>query len=282
MQKRGFSLMEMMVVMLIVAIIAAATAPMINKKMIQNAPGDSPWIWTSALGNSIAFNINGVANSPAVIGAVKSPTSTMFHIKSPDKTTPQMTVMDDSNNTLRFGYLNNSVILSTKENANISRSIAIGEGAICTTDSVAIGADAGAQYESSIAIGDSASVSGDNSIAIGASAQGPENSIIIGTGVTTENKHTVAIGVETEKDYKDKVQKTKASSRGAMAFGVGANATGERSVAIGTYAQKTNVFGNNPISLFTNATKKGSVAIGVGVRASAEGSVAIGGNYDSK
>ena len=30
---RGFSLMEMMVVLLIVSIVAAATAPMINKKL---------------------------------------------------------------------------------------------------------------------------------------------------------------------------------------------------------------------------------------------------------
>ena len=87
MYKRGFSLMEMMVVMLIVAIIAAATAPMINKKMIENASGESPWIWTSATGNSIAFNIRGNGNAPAVIGAVNVPSDlnngTMFHIQSP-------------------------------------------------------------------------------------------------------------------------------------------------------------------------------------------------------
>ena len=51
--------MEMMVVLLIVAIIAAATAPMVTKKMARNAgSGDSPWVFTG-LGNSIAYNMKG-------------------------------------------------------------------------------------------------------------------------------------------------------------------------------------------------------------------------------
>ena len=72
MKKRfGFSLMEMMVVMLIISIIAAASAPMVNKKMLQSVADKSPWIWTTMNGD-IAFNING--NEPtAIIGAVKKP-----------------------------------------------------------------------------------------------------------------------------------------------------------------------------------------------------------------
>ena len=42
MKRRAFSLLEMMIVMSIIAIIAAVTAPMINKKLIQNASSDSP------------------------------------------------------------------------------------------------------------------------------------------------------------------------------------------------------------------------------------------------
>ena len=66
--QNAFSLMEMMVVLLIVAIIAAATAPMVTKKMARNVgSGDSPWVYTG-LNNNIAYNMNGSA-SQAIIGA---------------------------------------------------------------------------------------------------------------------------------------------------------------------------------------------------------------------
>ena len=52
----GFSLMEMMITLLVVSIIAAATAPMMNKKMMADAAGKSPWIRTT--GPNIAYNIN--------------------------------------------------------------------------------------------------------------------------------------------------------------------------------------------------------------------------------
>ena len=64
----GFSLMEMMVVLLIVAIIAAASAPMVSKKMSRGSSGESPWVFTG-LGNNIAYNMSGDANSSAIIGS---------------------------------------------------------------------------------------------------------------------------------------------------------------------------------------------------------------------
>ena len=63
--KRAFSLLEMLIVMLIVTIVAAASAPMISKKMLNDAANDSPWIWTN--NNSVAFNLKGNDNTPAVI-----------------------------------------------------------------------------------------------------------------------------------------------------------------------------------------------------------------------
>ena len=66
--QNAFSLMEMMVVLLIVAIIAAVTAPMITKKMARNVgSGDSPQVFTG-LNNNIAYNMSG-ANASAIIGA---------------------------------------------------------------------------------------------------------------------------------------------------------------------------------------------------------------------
>ena len=52
----GFSLMEMMIVLLIISIVAAASAPMVSKKMFSEASGTSPWVWTNS--SNIAFNLN--------------------------------------------------------------------------------------------------------------------------------------------------------------------------------------------------------------------------------
>ena len=58
-KQRGFSLMEMMIVLLIISIVAAATAPMITKKMTRSAgSNDSPWVFTG-MDDSIAFNMSG-------------------------------------------------------------------------------------------------------------------------------------------------------------------------------------------------------------------------------
>ena len=72
MLKRAFSLMEMMVVLLITAIVAAASAPMINKKLMHNqAEGTSPWIYTG-IDNAIAYNIKNNSAMIASIGDVRT------------------------------------------------------------------------------------------------------------------------------------------------------------------------------------------------------------------
>ena len=66
--KSAFSLMEMMIVLLIISIIAAATAPMVSKKMAANVgSGDSPWVFSNTAG-SISYNLNG-GNVSAIVGA---------------------------------------------------------------------------------------------------------------------------------------------------------------------------------------------------------------------
>ena len=52
----GFSLMEMMIVLTIVAVVAAASAPMINKKLVRGASEKSPWVFVN--GESIGYNID--------------------------------------------------------------------------------------------------------------------------------------------------------------------------------------------------------------------------------
>ena len=69
---RGFSLMEMMVVLLIVSIVAAASAPMINKKLVGVASDKSPWVWVGN-SDSIAYNLQGSATQTANIGTTQTP-----------------------------------------------------------------------------------------------------------------------------------------------------------------------------------------------------------------
>ena len=64
----GFSLMEMMVVLLILSIIAAATAPMVNKKMVDSNK-KSPWVVAHG---GIAYNLKGLKQS-ALIGSSTFP-----------------------------------------------------------------------------------------------------------------------------------------------------------------------------------------------------------------
>ena len=72
-ERNGFSLMELMVVLLIVAIIAAASAPMVSRKLARDAAqGDSPWVFTGT-SNSIAYNMAGDNNSTAIIGTNRLP-----------------------------------------------------------------------------------------------------------------------------------------------------------------------------------------------------------------
>ena len=278
MQKRGFSLMEMMVVMLIVAVIAAATAPMINKKMIQNASGESPWIWTSGMNNSIAFNMRGNSNSPAVIGAVKPPSGlqTRLHINSND-TTPLITFTDSRNNTsneslrLRYqGVTGAKGLCLNNLGSNIANSVLLGadiDNRTPNTVAVGVGIDSTTNGGSNnVAVGHQAGVV-TNSVAVGANSRANTNSIAIGSNVqgstTTASANSIAMGTNTT------------SGEGAVAIGVGTTA-GTSAVAIGTGTSATTTASANSIAMGTNTTSgEGAVAIGVGTTAGTS-AVAIG------
>ena len=92
----GFSLMEMMVVLLITAIVAAASAPMINKKLIQNqAENTSPWTYISGTNNSIAFNLKESKQQAVTIGTAKS---TTFKDSNNNSYYPKLNIKSDGFN----------------------------------------------------------------------------------------------------------------------------------------------------------------------------------------
>ena len=92
----GFSLMEMLLVLLIIAIVMAASAPMVNRKMLSSMAEKSPWVWTNTTG-SIAYNLNGNDNQTTTIGAMALPIgsekiSARLYISNGASETPQIAI----------------------------------------------------------------------------------------------------------------------------------------------------------------------------------------------
>ena len=183
--KRAFSLMEMLIVMLIVAIVAAASAPMISKKMLQDSAGDSPWVWTGA-DNSIAYNMKGSETS-AVIGSIKSPNKAKLYIES--DTTPQLALAKKGETPVNM-YVNNGTIhISDTNIGGASKSVALGCGASIqnSAKAVAIGYGAKAEHNNSTAVGAGAVADGENVVMLGTSA----DTVKIPNKATVSNDLTV-------------------------------------------------------------------------------------------
>ena len=242
----GFSLMEMMVVLLIVSIVAAASAPMISKKVVGSAENDSPWVWTG-LNNNIAYNLDN-SDSSAIIGYKHTPKEAMqpkLYIQTESgKKYPQISLGEgkDSPSILKFLWSDNSVIMSSvsKDGDNgISKmgknAVAIGVASIAKADNaIAIGPKASAQQKESISIGSNIS-SGVSAIALGAGTSSEmkagKNSIAIGIDSNVDAADTVVIGKGIKTTYQDSVM------IGSEAFVAGAGHGGSSIVAVGRKAR---------------------------------------------
>ena len=276
----GFSLMEMMIVLLIVAIIAAASAPMVSRKMMRNAgTQDSPWIFTG-LDNNIAFNHDDAA---VIIGASSLPTgtNTKFYVKSSDDDTKDQSQMlfDNGKNAVfmfanggegSFGDNGKVGITNVSPSKIPANSVLLGANQVVSTNA-----------KQSVTIGHNTVNTGENAIAIG--SKNDDNteynfkyetvevtSEIIDEGttvtlppVTYENQSAVAatesaaqnkIKEELKKNSlfgdrltfkfnnltKTLVNNTQATGENSIAIGSGAQAKGKNSIAIGTGAVAKN------------------------------------------
>ena len=255
--KNAFSLLEMMVVLLIVSILAAATAPMVTKKMARSTgSGDSPWVFTG-LNSSIAYNLNGNDNAPVIIGATSTPASlaaptrlfidsgnTASHIAFGNgNATPLGITADPANGRIGISNSkvpNNSVAFGSEQQITdtLNKVVVLGKGAIATADNSIVIGEASAGGSAGVAIGNHATATSDGSIAIGGlvlEAGNPawgrtvasgEGAIAIGSGVVRNQQvsmstHTIATGTN------------------SIAIGRTASATHEDSVAIGASAHTT-------------------------------------------
>lgn len=296
--EQGFSLMEMMVVLLIVSIVAAASAPMITKKMVRSAGGTSPWVWAGTQGG-IAFNMSGNDNATMAVGAIndESNRGSRLFIKGND-THPFVTLRNGSDN-LSMSFADKGLALNENGEAN-ENCVAIGYDAEATTA-------AAAAYNPSTTTGiallaSKAPAAKKKSKFKNYKAWGVDPVVVIDGETEWERDVTrealrrwddpdnpVVPPAPANQNYQpptlsgnggatgigntSKAQgqhatavgyKSQASAQ-ALAIGAGATGTGERSVAVGKQATAA---GTGSISVGSDArTTNGSISIGYGSRA---------------
>jgi prepilin-type N-terminal cleavage/methylation domain-containing protein len=301
--KSGFSLMEMMVVLLIVAIIAAASAPMINRKMVRSASGDSPWVWIGNNG-AIGYNLLGASSAVAQIGIQDIPASantSRLYINSDNSTLPQIGLgYSNQGETMKVFASNNSLVISTAADdtdLSVSDSVILGAGAKTgdtdvvvvgynayagTTGAIAVGVSANAGNTSSIAIGDSAKASASNCIAIGSSSSASaNNSTAFGHGVAASGEYSTALGYDsTASGYGSTASGHSSTASGywSAALGYSSTASGTNSTALG-YNSIASGYRSTALGDSAKASGTESYAIGGGAKASGEYSTALG--YDA-
>lgn len=210
-KRKGFSLVEMMVVMLLIAVVLAASAPMITRKVsrersdkIFDMLGTDPNNAVEYVkGRNQRIFMNG--RKDGYVGIVETgvniPTNSVLFGQNILFPFNYATKETSANNLVGIGfgttnYLN-SVAIGYKAAANTD-SVTIGNSASGNDYSVAIGSKAQTRYKNSVAIGSNARTIGENAINIGASPKfAPDvaqNSIAIGYNADAINKNSIAIG----------------------------------------------------------------------------------------
>ena len=306
--------MEMMTVLLIVSVVAAASAPMINRKLVASSSGQGSCPWTRLANGSISYNMGGNEQT-VLIGAdqQRNDILTRFYLRAKDSI-PFLTVEHGTKgDALRMFYNNNLMSLSTIENTTGALALGIGattakKGAIAigpstasANNSIALGY-ATAAGNSSLAIGTSSSNGGsvtakESSIAIGSeTAAGGTWSIAMGRTATTSASNTIAIGSKSSATFDDDIAignkaatnrtgseynrasiaigKSSYAQGDAIAIGNEANASGGSAIAIGSPSSKPGSSGTFDVT----ASGSSSVAIGDGAQAKGASSVALGQN----
>lgn len=227
-KRKGFSLVEMMVVMLLIAVVLAASAPMITRKVsrersdkIFDMLGTDPNNAVEYVkGRNQRIFMNG--RKDGYIGIVETgvniPTNSVLFGQNILFPFNYATKGTSANNLVGIGfgttnYLN-SVAIGYKAAANTD-SVTIGNSASGNDYGVAIGSNSQTRYKNSVAIGYSARTTGENAVAIGASqwsTESGERSVAIGYGARARYENSIAIGAN-------------ASVMGENSIAIGNNAT---------------------------------------------------------
>ena len=293
MKKQGFSLMEMMIVLLITAIIAAATAPMVSKKMMRDAgAGNSPWMY-AGLNGSIVYNPDGNTSKTAMIGTVNSSGSDNVRLLIESKDDPQLALKSSTASEPVNVWVNGKSISFTNKKDGMHEGItALGYSANSSAEnSTSIGYNTNAFGKNSLAVGVSTS-SNDCGTAIGDRLSAGQYAVAIGSNTSADASRAVAIGHGSYGDGACSIAigfQATGSLASAIAIGSGTTSSSTNSIAIGHYSQamaldsfsigaKSHAASTGAIAVGKNATSTGqnSSALGYSSNASAENSIALG------
>ena len=295
--KQGFSLMEMMVVLLIMAIIAAATAPIVSKKMMASKSITSPWVFTGE-GKNIAYNMGGLSNAVAIIGAAKVPagTKTRLYIDCGDDTAQIALGKGDTAASILADPVGKRVgIFSATSSVSVPNgSVVLGMGqSIGGSNVVAIGNSATSNNSSTVAIGDNSKASSAYAVSIGTYTTATDSSAVaIGNSADATGFCSTALGYNAvaSANYATALgSSTQAKSSYSVAIGGddgstsnGANASGENAIAIGRGSLTSN--NKNAIAIGYSAKVDGRDGCAVGAYSSVEGAeaTAIGMDAEAK
>lgn len=237
-KRKGFSLVEMMVVMLLIAVVLAASAPMITRK-VSRERSDKIFDMLGTDPNNAVEYVKG-RNQRIFMNGRKDG---YIGIVETGVNIPTNSVLFGQNILFPFNY-------ATKE-TSANNLVGIGFGTTNYLNSVAIGYKAGA-FTDAVSIGNGAN-GNDYGVAIGSNSQTRhKNSVAIGYSARTTGENAVAIGASQ--------WSTEAGER-SVAIGYGARARYENSIAIGANAS---VMGENSIAIGNNATAnyKNTVVLG--------------------
>lgn len=237
-KRKGFSLVEMMVVMLLIAVVLAASAPMITRK-VSRERSDKIFDMLGTDPNNAVEYVKG-RNQRIFMNGRKDG---YVGIVETGVNIPTNSVLFGQNILFPFNY-------ATKE-TSANNLVGIGFGTTNYLNSVAIGYKAAANTDA---------------VSIGNGANGNEYGVAIGSNSQTRHKNSVAIGYNTRTTGENAVAigasqwGTEAGER-SVAIGYGAKAYYERSIAIGANAS---VMGENSIAIGNNATAhyKNTVVLG--------------------
>lgn len=187
----GFSLAEMMIVLMIVALVMAATAPMITRKVSRERSDKIFDILNTDPANAVEY-VKG-RNQRLFMNARNNG---YVGIRESGDTIP--------NNSVLFGYNilannANSLIGIGFNTTNGINSVSIGNGAIAGKRSVAIGTNA--KTENPNLLNPTTMSPASNSVAIGYNARAVSQATAIGYGARANNSYSVVLGTEKDTVY---------------------------------------------------------------------------------
>ena len=292
----GFTLAEMMVVMLILSIVLAAMAPVVTTR--SKVDQSSPWRYSEGNLSDAYYGLG--ESQTAMIGQREftNTDETAKLIINTSGTRPSHIAFKRDGLNQGVLRLNNNSVLLGKLSASGSlgsNAVAIGSPAKSSGDgSVVIGVG-GTTGKYSISVGTLAVSMGENAVAIGTPSMSYGNSVAFGAG-SQANSYGTALGASTEVSsygtaigYDASANKSKAISIGnssytngesAVAIGQNTYARSDDSIAINAGTSDRGATGLQSISI-GNLSKTGddyALAIGAGAQAKSESGVALGYN----